>query len=82
MLPFGTVAAGEMAWRARINNVRLKRETEGMVLRTAIDRIGPRHRIANRWHYDLKWGWDAAVMRDWLNGEKPDVTIVRKPGHG
>lgn len=79
--PFGTVAAGELARASRLMMMRLKRQNDEAILRAAIDRIGPRHRLANRWHYDLKWEWDAAVMRGWLDGEIPDVTIVRKPGH-
>lgn len=80
--PFGTVIAGQIARESAIMLVKLKRENDTATLRGAIDRIGPRHRLANRWHYDLKWEWDASVMRAWLDGETPDVTVVRKPGHG
>lgn len=80
--PFGTVIAGQMAREAALMVAKLKRENDERTLRAAVDRIGPRHRLANRWHYDVKWQWNATVMRGWLDGETPDVTIVRKPGHG
>jgi hypothetical protein len=37
--------------------------------REVTDKIGPRHRLANRWHFDLGWEFAPGVMAAWLTPE-------------
>lgn len=37
--------------------------------REVTDKIGPRHRLANRWHFDLRWEFAPGVMAKWLTPE-------------
>ena len=50
------------------------------MLRKVSREIGPRHRNADRWLYDLGWTFAPGVLEKSVNGNASDVTSG-KPAH-
>lgn len=47
--------------------------------RSAFRAMGPRHRLIDRWRYDLKWNVPESVIANWLAEERSH--LVTKAGH-
>ncbi len=47
--------------------------------RAAFRAMGPRHKLIDRWRYDLKWGVPESVVAGWLAEERSH--LVTKAGH-
>ncbi len=47
--------------------------------RSAFRAMGPRHKIIDRWRYDLQWHVPESVVAGWLAEERSK--LVTKAGH-
>lgn len=47
--------------------------------RGAFRALGPRHRLVDRWRYDLKWNVPESAISNWLAEERSK--LVTKAGH-
>jgi hypothetical protein len=47
--------------------------------RSAFRALGPRHRMVDRWRYDLDWSVPEPVVADWLAPER--AKLVERAGH-
>ncbi len=47
--------------------------------RSAFRSLGPRHKLVDRWRYDLKWNVPESAVANWLSTERSK--LVEKAGH-
>lgn len=47
--------------------------------RSAFRALGPRHKLVDRWRYDLKWNVPQEVVANWLAEER--ARLIPNGGH-